>query len=73
MVNGTDGVAARLARVWRSLRWYLQELTGESAYDRYLQHHTSGHAGGEERPPLDRREFERQRWDRATRPGSRCC
>jgi uncharacterized short protein YbdD (DUF466 family) len=51
-----------------ALRWYLRELTGASAYDRYVE----AHAGGP--TPLSRREFERARAQRRDeRPDARCC
>jgi uncharacterized short protein YbdD (DUF466 family) len=60
-----------VARMWRGVRWYLRELTGETQYDRYLERHTREHAGA---APLSRREFERRRIATADpKPGSRCC
>jgi uncharacterized short protein YbdD (DUF466 family) len=59
-------------RVARSVLWYLRELTGETAYDRYLEHHAA-HAAANGDPPLSRREFERRRAERSARPGNRCC
>ncbi|NMI00427.1 YbdD/YjiX family protein [Pseudonocardia acidicola] len=57
--------------LWRAVRWYLRELTGEAQYDHYLARHAREHPG---HPPMSRREFERRRIDRAdARPGSRCC
>jgi uncharacterized short protein YbdD (DUF466 family) len=60
-----------LVRAVRAVHWYLKELTGESAYDRYREHHVAAHGTGE--PPLSRREFERRRAERSAQPGSRCC
>jgi uncharacterized short protein YbdD (DUF466 family) len=58
-------------RLLRGVHWYLRELTGEAQYDHYLARHATTHAGA---APLTRREFEKQRVDRAdARPGSRCC
>jgi uncharacterized short protein YbdD (DUF466 family) len=58
-------------RVWRSVRWYLRELTGESQYDRYLERHDREHPDA---PALSRREFDRRRIAAAdAKPGSRCC
>lgn len=55
----------------RWLRWYLREVSGETAYDRYVQHACHGHP--RERV-LSRRQFERQRMDRRDdQPQSRCC
>lgn len=57
-------------RVLGFLRWYVRELTGGGAYDRYLAAHRSQpHA-----QPLSRREFERRRSDLLdASPGIRCC
>jgi uncharacterized short protein YbdD (DUF466 family) len=55
----------------RWLRWYLREVSGESAYDRYVEHTRAEHPDQE---VLSRRDFERQRMDdRDARPQSRCC
>jgi uncharacterized short protein YbdD (DUF466 family) len=62
---------ATFVRVARSIHWYLRELTGESAYDRYCAHHATAH--GVDEPPMSRREFERRRAERSAQPGSRCC
>jgi uncharacterized short protein YbdD (DUF466 family) len=56
---------------WQGLCWYLREVTGESAYDRYVAHETSVHPG---LAVLDRRTFERRRQDlEDARPQQRCC
>ncbi|GAA1695293.1 YbdD/YjiX family protein [Glycomyces endophyticus] len=58
-------------RLFGLVRWYLRELTGEAAYDRYLERHRLAHPGS---PVLPRREFERRRTDRGdAHPGARCC
>ena len=63
--------AAALRRGARWLRWYLREVAGESAYDRYVAHARADHPS---EPVLSRREFERRRMDdRDDRPESRCC
>ncbi|MEV0635080.1 YbdD/YjiX family protein [Streptomyces sp. NPDC050619] len=60
-------------RALRSVRWYVRELTDESAYDRYVAHVR------EEHPDTwvpSRRDFERMRTDRQEadpRQGFRCC
>lgn len=62
-----------LRRVLRGVRWYVRELTGESAYDRYVAHIRARHP---EAPVPSRREFERSRTDRQEkdpRQGFRCC
>ncbi|GGZ89696.1 hypothetical protein GCM10010344_66620 [Streptomyces bluensis] len=54
------------------MRWYVRELTGESAYDRYVAHLRAGHPDA---PVPSRREFERMRTDRQEsdpRQGFRC-
>jgi len=37
------------------VRWYLREVAGENAYERYVEHGSREHPG---RPVLSRREFE---------------
>jgi uncharacterized short protein YbdD (DUF466 family) len=49
---------------------YLREISGENAYDRYLQVHMATHP---DKPPLSRGEFYRHRQDeKYNNPGSRC-
>ncbi|WP_197093804.1 YbdD/YjiX family protein [Nonomuraea sp. SBT364] len=56
-------------KVLRFLRWYVRELTGTAAYERYVRAH-EGHGG----TPMSRRRFERRRSDlREATPQSRCC
>ncbi|MDG4857518.1 YbdD/YjiX family protein [Streptomyces sp. T-3] len=62
-----------LRRAARQIRWYVRELTDESAYDRYVAHLRKGHPGAS---VPSRREFERMRTDRQEadpRSGFRCC
>lgn len=60
-----------VVRAWRGLRWYLREVSGESAYDRYVESACSEHPG---EAILDRRSFERRRQDLENqRPQQRCC
>ncbi|UNX56244.1 YbdD/YjiX family protein [Georgenia sp. TF02-10] len=64
-------LADRGRRAWRSLRWFARELSGESAYDKYLAHHAREHPG---EAPLTARQFWRQRADEQERtPQARCC
>ncbi|MEU5886208.1 YbdD/YjiX family protein [Streptomyces sp. NPDC047461] len=62
-----------LRRALRGVRWYVRELTDESAYDRYVAHVRRDH------PQADvptRRAFERMRTERQEadpRQGFRCC
>jgi uncharacterized short protein YbdD (DUF466 family) len=59
------------AGVFRAVRWYLREVSGEAAYDRYVAHARERHHGA---PVLSRREFERRRMDaREATATSRCC
>lgn len=55
------------------LQWtweYLKEVSGENAYDWYLQSHKATHP---DKPPLTRGEFYRWRQDeKYSKPGSRC-
>jgi uncharacterized short protein YbdD (DUF466 family) len=51
--------------------WYLREVMGENACERYLEHQRRDHP---EACALTRREFERRRMDAMeVRPGQRCC
>ncbi|WP_030594413.1 YbdD/YjiX family protein [Streptomyces fulvoviolaceus] len=62
-----------LRRALRGVRWYVRELTDESAYDRYVAHVRKDHP--QARVPT-RRAFERMRTDRQEkdpRQGFRCC
>lgn len=62
-----------LRRVARAVRWYVRELTDESAYDRYVAHVRRDHPRA---PVPTRRAFERMRTDRQEsdpRQGFRCC
>ena len=62
-----------LRRGLRWARWYMRELTDESAYDRYVEHRRAHDP--EARVP-SRREFERWRTDSREsdpRSGFRCC
>jgi len=60
-----------LAGLAAGIRWYLKEVSGESAYDRYVQHARLDHPDA---VPLSRRAFERARQDAlARRPQQRCC
>ena len=63
--------ASALVHAYRGVRWYVREVTGESAYDRYVEHETRVHPGV---TVLDRRAFERRRQDlENARPQQRCC
>jgi uncharacterized short protein YbdD (DUF466 family) len=55
-------VRARVRLLW----WYVRELSGETAYEHYLDHCGRVHPG---ESVLSRREFE----DRRTTPTVRCC
>ncbi len=53
------------------VRWYLKEVSGETAYDRYVAHRQEHHPG---EPLPSRRDFERKRMDdRDAKPQQRCC
>ena len=54
----------------RWMGWYLREVTGETAYDRYVEHLRATHP---EEPVPSRRDFERARMDgREDQPPRRC-
>jgi uncharacterized short protein YbdD (DUF466 family) len=58
-------------RAFAGIRWYLREVSGESAYDRYVEHARRDHPG---EPVMSRRDFERRRQDaRESRTQARCC
>jgi len=58
-------------QVFSGVRWYLREVSGESGYDRYVEHMRRDHAG---QPVMSRRDFERRRQDqREESPRARCC
>ncbi|MDQ0763787.1 YbdD/YjiX family protein [Streptomyces canus] len=62
-----------LRRAFRAVRWYVRELTDESAYDRYVAHVRQDHP---QAPVPTRRAFERMRAERQEedpRQGFRCC
>jgi uncharacterized short protein YbdD (DUF466 family) len=64
-------MTARLRRAVAGALWYVREVMGENAYERYLAHQRRGHPG---EPVLPRREFECRRMDgMEIRPGQRCC
>ena len=57
--------------VVRGLRWYLREITGESAYDHYIE---AARRDDPQAPVLSRDAFERARQDRCDHhPPQRCC
>ena len=58
-------------RAFSGVRWYLREVAGESAYDRYVEHRRRDHPA---EPVMSRRDFERRRQDaREARQQARCC
>jgi len=59
-----------MANPLRSIWEYLKEISGENAYDRYLEVHQATHPN---QPPMSRGEFYRWRQDeKYANPGSRC-
>jgi uncharacterized short protein YbdD (DUF466 family) len=62
---------ATLRRWAGGIRWYLREVTGESAYDRYVEHVRQEHPDA---IVMSRGDFERLRQDeRNDNPRARCC
>jgi uncharacterized short protein YbdD (DUF466 family) len=60
-----------IKQAFHGVRWYLREVSGESHYDRYVEHCRRDHPG---EPVMSRRDFERRRQDaRESRPQARCC
>ena len=61
----------RVAQAFEGVRWYLREVAGETAYDRYVEHCRRAHPDS---PVMSRRDFERWRQDdRDKNPRARCC
>jgi uncharacterized short protein YbdD (DUF466 family) len=61
----------RIGDLARSMRWYLREVSGESAYDHYVEHVRREHPDA---LVMSRRDFERWRQDdRNSNPRARCC
>jgi uncharacterized short protein YbdD (DUF466 family) len=61
----------RLAEVVGGVRWYLKEVSGETAYDRYVEHVRRDHPDA---IVMSRRDYERLRQDRRNdNPRARCC
>ena len=59
-----------MANPLRSIWEYLKEISGENAYDRYLEVHAATHPG---KSAMSRDEFYRWRQDeKYANPGSRC-
>ena len=58
-------------RAWlQQARAWLREVTGDDAYERYLQHH---HAQHPDQAPLDRQEFYLAEQQRKWSGVKRCC
>ena len=58
-------------QLFGGVRWYLREVSGESAYARYVAHMRRKHP---DQPVMSRRDFERRRQDqREENPRARCC
>jgi uncharacterized short protein YbdD (DUF466 family) len=58
-------------QAFAGVRWYLREVSGESGYDRYVEHMRHDHPG---QPVMSRRDYERRRQQqREENPRARCC
>jgi uncharacterized short protein YbdD (DUF466 family) len=58
-------------RGWDAARWYVREVMGDNAYQRYLDHHSSHDPTA---APLSERDYWRTRYrDQEARPQGRCC
>ena len=57
----------KLKQLWRGIR----QLSGDDAYERYLQHHALHHANESE--PLTKKAFFQQWQDNQWRGVKRCC
>ena len=68
-MSALTGLSGR--EIMRGVRWYLKEVSGESAYDHYVEAARRDHPHA---PVLDRDTFERARQDRRDgHPPQRCC
>ena len=69
--SGAAGPTNGWHQLWEGLRWYVREVSGGSAYDRYLARQRRDSPDEE---PLDERTFWRQRTDGGDdKPPQRCC
>ena len=59
-------VVSAVRALWRALR----RLSGDDAYDRYLDHHARAHPGA---PPLSRKAFYMSEQQRKWATINRCC
>ena len=60
-----------LRQAVRGFYSYLREVSGETAYDRYVAHRRRAHP---DEPVMSRRDYERWRMDqRDENPSARCC
>ena len=65
------GARVTLREALSGVRWYLREVSGETAYDRYVEHLRREHPDAS---VMSRRDFERWRQDdRNENPRARCC
>lgn len=62
-----DTIAAWLRAAWNGVR----ALSGDDAYERYLTHWRTHHAGAG--APLDRKRFYKEEWERKWSGVRRCC
>lgn len=62
-----ERLRAKLREFWQGIR----QITGDDAYERYLQHWRATHATDE--TPLDRKEFFRREQQRRWSGVRRCC
>ncbi|WP_374679390.1 YbdD/YjiX family protein, partial [Microbacterium wangruii] len=66
-----EGLWSHVRRAGRGIRWYIETLMGDRAYETYVAHHRTVHPG---EAPLTERQFWRQKMDDQDRnPGARCC
>jgi uncharacterized short protein YbdD (DUF466 family) len=71
MSGAAAAAGGRLRALARGVHWYLREVSGESAYDHYVEHMRADHPDG---LIMSRRDFERARQDhREANPRARCC
>lgn len=63
----------QLKLLWRNVRQNVRQLSGEDAYERYLQHYAAVHTQADVAPPLSREAYFKQWQDAKWQGIKRCC
>jgi uncharacterized short protein YbdD (DUF466 family) len=62
--------SAELMQIPKNLWYYLRQVTGDDAYERYVAHQQAAHPG---EAPLTRRQFFKKRQEEKWSKVTRCC